>query len=138
MKFYLASGYSKRDYLRMCAQRLVEHGHEVTSRWLETKWQEVNDQGSSAAPPEYRTKYAVIDMEDVLAADCLIAFSNSLFGSRGNGRGGRHAEFGMAAAAGKQLVLIGDEEHVFHYLPTVKKFTSFGAFLESLKTAASA
>lgn len=74
MKIYLAARYSRRDQLRGLAQHLRAAGHIVTSRWLDTEWVNRPD-SSSAAPPEYREKYAIIDMEDVVAADAMINFT---------------------------------------------------------------
>jgi len=120
MKVYLCSRYSRRDQMRSVRDELVRRGHTVTTRWLETEWANRPDQ-SSAAPPEYREKYAAIDMDDVRAADVLVAFTEA----PGDGsRGGRHVEYGMAAAWGKRLVVVGYRENLFHHLPGVEFFAS--------------
>lgn len=75
MKIYLAGRYSRREHLCSLRDELERMGHTVTSRWLRTEWVNRPDQ-SSAAPPEYRAKYAVIDLEDVDAADCVISFTD--------------------------------------------------------------
>jgi hypothetical protein len=74
MKIYLASRYSRRDQMRRLAVELKQMGYTVTSRWLETEWVDRPDQGT-AAPPEYRATYAVIDLEDVAAADVMVNFT---------------------------------------------------------------
>lgn len=116
MKIYLCSRYSRRDELRGVRDVLTAKGFVVTSRWLDTEWEENDGQGSSAAPPEYRREFAIKDMIDVQVCDAIIAFTEP---PRSNGRGGRHVEFGMAAAWGKKLIVIGPEENIFHYLPGV-------------------
>jgi DNA-binding GntR family transcriptional regulator len=68
VKIYLAARYSRRDELSGIATQLRQKGHVVTSRWLETEFIDQPDQ-RAAAPPEYRQKYAIIDLEDVAAAD---------------------------------------------------------------------
>jgi nucleoside 2-deoxyribosyltransferase len=120
MKIYLAARYSRRDLMKELAAELRRMGHEVTSRWLETDWVSRPD-ASSAAPPEYREKYAQIDMEDVQAADAVISFTEA----PGDGsRGGRHIEFGLAVAWGKRLIVVGYRENLFHHLPAVEFFSS--------------
>jgi nucleoside 2-deoxyribosyltransferase len=117
VKIYLCGRYSRRDELRSVADELRRHGHTITSGWLETAWERKDDQGSSAAPAEYRQEHSVKDMEDVRAADCLVAFTEE---PRSGGRGGRHVEFGMAAAWGKRLIVVGHREHLFCHLPQVE------------------
>ena len=74
MNIYLAARYSRRDQLRSLRDELHRLGHVVTSRWLETKFG--NQPGeSSAAPPEYRARYAIIDLQDIEAADALVCFT---------------------------------------------------------------
>lgn len=115
MKVYLCSRYSRRDQMRAFRATLVEQGHEVTSRWLDTEWDRA-EKGSSAAPPEYREKYALIDYEDVQACEVIVAFTEA---PGDGGRGGRHVEFGMAVALGKKLLVVGHRENIFHHLPQV-------------------
>jgi hypothetical protein len=132
VKIYLAGRYSRRCLLNTLAAELRRMGHEVTSRWLETEWANRPDQ-SSAAPPEYREKYALIDMADVAAAECVISFTEA----PGDGsRGGRHVEFGLAIAWGKRLIVVGYRENLFHHLPSVEFFKSQWDMLRSLGEAA--
>lgn len=116
MLIYLAARYSRRLELCQFRDRIEAQGHRVVSRWLETEWASRPDQ-SSAAPPEYREKYAVIDLEDVDAADCVISFTEAT----GDGsRGGRHVEFGYALGKLKRCVVVGHRENLFHHLPQVE------------------
>ena len=121
MKIYLCSRYSRRDEMRSVREELQRLGHTVTSRWLDTEWERKDDSGSAAAPPEYREQYAVVDMDDVLNSDCLIAFTEE---PRGGGRGGRHVEFGIALALGKRLIVVGHRENLFYHHPAVEFFKS--------------
>lgn len=104
MKIYLASRYSRREELKKYRDKLVAAGHEVITRWLDTTWESDPTQ-PAAAPPEYREKYAILDLEDVERANCLIAFTEERNGD--GGRGGRHVEFGYALALAKYVVVVG-------------------------------
>lgn len=120
MKIYLAARYSRRDQLKELAKELERMGHTVTSRWLQTEWVNRPDQ-SSAAPPEYRQQYALIDLEDVDDADVVVNFTEA----PGDGsRGGRHVEYGYALAKGKRLIVVGHKENLFHEHPAVQFYAS--------------
>ena len=128
MKVYLAARYSRRDEMREIADTLEKMGHVITSQWIDTNW-EVTEKGSSAAPAEYREQHSVIDMGDVEVAECVISFTEEPRSCRG--RGGRHVEFGMAAAWGKRLIVVGHRENVFHHLPLVEFFGTTAEMLGS-------
>jgi hypothetical protein len=129
MKIFLSSRYSRR--LEMCDVRevLEAKGHTVTSRWLDTMWRETDEHGSASAPPAHRAEYAVKDLEDVAAAQCLIAFTEP---PRSNGRGGRHVELGAALALGKRVVVVGFRENLFCHHPAVEFFDSAQIMLHTL------
>lgn len=130
MKVYLCSRYSRRDQMRSVREELQRQGHVVTSRWLDTNWEEKDRSGSSsAAPPAYRQEYAVKDLEDVAAADCLIAFTEEPGVS---GRGGRHVELGFALALGKRVIVVGRRENLFCHHPCVEFFASQWEMVRSL------
>lgn len=121
MIVYLAARYSRRDELRQVRDELQRRGHVVSSRWLDTDWERRPDGGSTVAPDEHRVRYCLIDLEDVLAADCLVSFTeepNSVHGKRG----GRHVEYGVALQAGKRLIVVGPRENLFHHHPKVEHF----------------
>jgi hypothetical protein len=119
MKIYLCSRYSRRDEMRGVRREIHKQGHHtIVSRWLDTDWEcKTSDRTSSAAPSEYREKYAKIDTEDVLACDCLVAFTEK---PDAGGRGGRHVEFGIAIALEKRQIVVGYRENLFYYLPQVE------------------
>lgn len=121
MKIYLCARYSRRDELRRLRERLQQQGHHITSRWLDTTWEQRDEKGSAAAPPEYRAYHAVQDLEDVQAADCLLTITEE---PRSGGRGGRHVEFGVALALNKRLLVVGHRENVFHHHPQVEFYSS--------------
>ena len=133
MKIYLCGRYSRRDNLRSVRAELERLGHTVTSSWLDTEYEHKDDHGSSAAPAEYREEHAVKDLADVVAADCLIAFTEE---PRSGGRGGRHVEFGAALALGKRLIVVGHRENLFCHHPTVEFFGGQWDMVRSLELEA--
>lgn len=127
MKIYLASRYSR--LVELCEYKSILealYAVEVTSRWLLGNHQ-VDDAGlSQEAKAEERERFAVEDFEDLMAADCVMSFTETPRST--NSRGGRHVEFGMALAAGKRCIVIGPRENVFHCLPNVEWYKDFGEF----------
>ena len=131
MKIYLAGRYGRLEQFRELRSNLHELGHIVTSRWLDTNWSRNVDSGSSAAPEEHREKFALIDIQDVLSADCVINFTEEPDSTNGK-RGGRHVEFGIALQAGKRLIVVGFRENLFHHHPSVEFFTDVQELLKVL------
>lgn len=118
MNIYLAARYSRHPEMQIIAKDLMLRGHTITSRWI---WGEHAAHDSALLDPANRHQSALFaqdDMEDLAAAECFVSFSDGGTGSRG----GKHAEFGMALALGKRLVIIGGAEHVFHCLPQVEHY----------------
>lgn len=118
---YLAGRYDRREELQHVAALLTAIGFEVTSRWL------TEEHDMDNVDDETRAAYALDDMLDVLRAD--FCFSVTEERSVGYNKGGRHAEFGMAMAAGKKCCIVGEKEHVFHYLPNVTQFKDWPSLL---------
>lgn len=117
MQIYLAARYQRYPEMQHIATKLREQGHQVTSRWI---WGTYATYDATLLDPCQRTftqTFAKHDMEDMLAADCLIGFAEE---PGVISRGGRHVEWGMAVAWGKRLILIGEPEHLFHCLPQVE------------------
>ena len=64
-----------------------------------------------------------MDFEDVRHADVCVAFTEAP--DEAQGRGGRHAELGIALGLGHRVIVIGPREHVFHCLPQIEHFESW-------------
>lgn len=138
MMIYLCARYSRRDELRDIRNEiLLRTSHTVHSQWLDTEWTEdkkVNEVGSSAAPLEYREKYALADLEDVTTCDYLVAFTEEPRSNvKGAGRGGRHVEFGVALALGKRIIVVGPRENLFYYHPKVEVVADAVALIDKLR-----
>lgn len=132
VKVYLAARYSRAAQLREARADLLAEGYEVTSRWIDGG-HELTKEGSTEAHQSERTRFAVEDMSDCMAADWVISFTEEP--RKTTTRGGRHVEFGMALAAGKRVTVIGYRENVFHCLPQVEFFESWAHFRKVLPNA---
>lgn len=78
---------------------------------------------------EAAKRWAVEDIEDIDAADALIAFTEAPGDTPGRSRGGRHVEFGYAIGKGKPVCIVGIRENVFCHLPQVMHFDTFNQFI---------
>lgn len=114
-RIYLAARFARREELRAIAEELRAAGASVTSRWLNQSPLGDSELGSARA-----ATLAEMDFGDLRSADVCIAFTESGDGS--NGRGGRHAELGIALALNLRVIVVGPREHVFHCLPAVEQF----------------
>jgi len=126
MKIYIAARFSKRHICNELAQFLKQQGHEITSRWVLPDSDHVVPVGmSKQAADSERRRFAMEDVEDVLACDWMISLMEE---PRSNTRGGRHIEFGIALGLGKILTIIGPRETVFHHLDEVQHYDSVEEF----------
>ena len=116
-KVYLAALFRRMNEMGKVADYLKEKGFEITSRWV---------YGGEATAGSNEA-CALLDLEDVDNADAIISFTHAR-GTMTSG-GGRHVEFGYALAKGKECVIIGPKENVFHHHPKVKQFNSIDEFL---------
>lgn len=112
MKIYLAARFSRIDEMRKYADELKEDGHEITASWVYG-----GEEGLTF------TDIANLDINDVHRSDAVVSFTEP-YGSVNPG-GGRHTEFGLGIAFGKNLYLVGEREQVFHWHPSVLQFPRF-------------
>jgi nucleoside 2-deoxyribosyltransferase len=133
-KFYIAGSFPRKDALKAYAEELVLHGHECTSRWLVTAHEADVSKEDELSPSGPGYVFAQEDIEDIDRADAMIFFSSSQDGQKfGNGRGGRHTEFGYALGTNVPIFLIGDRENAFHSrVPDHRKFYDFRSFVIGL------
>ena len=125
MKIYLASRYGRRLELAGYADTIRRHGHEVTSRWLSGS-HGVSDNALTHADAE---RFAGEDLDDILAADAIVCFTEAPGPTAGRGRGGRYFEMGFAHGVGKRVVVIGPLENVFCHIEAVTRYDTFEDFL---------
>lgn len=130
MKAYLAARYSRKNEIKGLVPIFGANGISVCSRWLhETSPPDVT---LAEVSPEFCQETALVDLEDIEAADVLVFFAEDPL--VGTPRGGRHVEFGFALGIGKRIAVIGKErENIFHYLPQVSIYPDVKSFLEKEK-----
>jgi nucleoside 2-deoxyribosyltransferase len=129
MRVYLAARYSRYPEMQDYAKQLSILGTTVTSRWINGD-HDINIDGTT--PGEPRLRFAQEDWEDLLIADVVISFTEEPGKAGGRNRGGRHVEFGAALALGKRCIVVGHRENVFHELPAIEFYPTFGACLTEL------
>ena len=112
VKLYLAAPWDDRKNVNALAVELERTpGVNVVSTWHLP--QDVD--GSECLAAE-------IDLEEVVEADALVLLSTALNGGACSERlisGGRHVETGYALALGKQVIVVGERENIFHHLSRV-------------------
>jgi hypothetical protein len=138
-KIYFAAAYCRRlellphRYAAQCA------GFAVVSRWLDGTRQVPGDDGASplrgkpgdAELAKMRARFAHEDLEEVISADLLIAFTEPA--GSGRPRGGRHVELGMAIGLERMVWIVGHRENIFCWLPGVRFFSGWPAVLRVLE-----
>lgn len=146
MRIYLASRYSRREELCIYREQLQASGFDVQARWLNGGHQLSNEgnpigdngeklveEGGEEAA-KLRAHFANDDWEDVTQADCVISWTEPPRSSAN--RGGRHVEFGIALAMGKRCIVIGYRENIFHWLPQVEFYETWGEALSAIRSKA--
>lgn len=147
LRIYLAARYSRREELCGYRSQLEAMGHAVTSRWLNGKHQidssgkpigdsgealvEDDDNSTHVKSAALRESFAKEDLQDVLSADLLIAFTE--IPRSGHSRGGRHVEFGVALGTFMPIMIVGPRENIFCWLPQINVFDSFEAARKALE-----
>lgn len=130
MKFYIAARFSRRPEAYAMAQELAQLGHVCVARWVMRHETHIMPPGlSRRAEDGERARFAVEDIADMNSADWCISLTEE---PRGNGRGGRHVEFGFMLAQGKKMTIIGPRETVFHHISTLEWHPTIASFLDSL------
>lgn len=143
IQVYLAARYSRR--LELCVYRsaLEQMGFMVQARWLNGGHQldavgtPIGDSGEALVEAggeeaaRLCARFASDDLEDVVMADLLIAFTEEPRSTAT--RGGRHVEFGIALAQGKRTLIVGPRENIFYWLDTVEQVRTWSEALPILQ-----
>jgi hypothetical protein len=133
VRIYLAARYKDHPLMRRYRGALTERGHVVTSRWIDMHG------GDAPDPVEAGTlntepldpavaRYARTDLQDILAAQCLICFSYAGTASTG----GAYVEFGVGLAVVERVILVGPRENVLHGDPRVEHYKTWDECLAAL------
>lgn len=120
VRIYLAARYSRYPEMREVRAILQQTGFTVTSRWIDCHDGQLEESFTPEAlnspyGPDVCAPYGKADVDDLIAADCVVSYT----GNGGGGKGGRHVEFGLAMGLRKRLVIVGPRENIFHCLPEV-------------------
>lgn len=119
MRVYLAGPYSWQKEIKKFALELVALGIESTASWL---YESASPNSTlNQFPDSEHQEHALDDMRDIDRADVVAVFTIDPLGPP-KPRGGRHWETGYAYGRGKEVVVVGPKENLFHYLETVKQF----------------
>lgn len=135
---YLCARYSRFPEMQGYRDQLRAIGIRVQARWVDGEHEKID----GIATREQSRQFALDDVEDLIAADIVISFTeNPEAPAKGRARGGRHVEFGMAwmrkilGEANIRLIVIGHRENVFHDLPGVEFYADWGTAYRALKEA---
>lgn len=132
LKVYLAAPYVMKNEIIQRALELRAAGVTVTSSWLNEPHKPTT-QMHELTHEEHQT-YAIQDVNDVWAADVLVFQTDP---TKTLIRAGRHVEFGIAIGIARTrpmpIFVIGDDrENIFHHLPQVTHFSSWGPLRDFL------
>lgn len=136
IRIYLAGRYSRREELAGYAEEIRSLGYAVDCRWLLGTHQYGPDsdraQEALEEHDDMARRFALEDVEDLRRSDVVISFTEPPRKMSTN-RGGRHVEFGLGLAYGKDVIVVGWRENAFHYLPDVQFFPTWEGCLEWLQ-----
>lgn len=132
-RIYLGSRYSRLDELNDYAEQLRSVGFVVDARWLTGEHGSLTEQTSHPEGDHFARICGLHDVEDVRRAHTLISFTDPPDFKSPRGRGGLHVEWGLAIAWDKRLILVGHRVHVFHHLPQIEFYATWGQAFSSLR-----
>jgi nucleoside 2-deoxyribosyltransferase len=116
LSIYLAARFTRKEEMAAKRRELEALGFHVTSRWVYEP--SAPDSKLSDVSTPYKVAVAMDDIADIDDADVMIFFAEDPL--IGTPRGGRHFESGYAYGTKKLLIVVGEHENIFHYLPGVK------------------
>lgn len=112
MKIYVAASWPRSEEAKALAAQLREAGHIVTSTWFDRKLALTGyEPDLERSDIQAQAEKDLVEVADSSAIVCITGDTLT--------KGGRHAEFGIAAALGLHLIILGPREQVFHHLPDV-------------------
>lgn len=127
---FLSARYGRRHELRRYREDLVRLGFRVASRWIDGE----DEDGPGGPTREEARRWLEMDLVDLARSNVFVSFSEDPAAPpAGASRGGRHVETGMALEAGKEVLLVGPRENLFHWwLADSQVFETWAAALERL------
>jgi len=127
---FLSARYARRHELRRYRDDLLRLGFRVASRWIDGE----DEDGPAGPSHDDARRWLEMDLVDLAQAQVVVCFSEDPAAPpTGAGRGGRHVELGMALEAGKEVLLVGPRENLFHWwLADSQVFDTWAAALDRL------
>jgi len=114
VKIYLAASYGRKKQVARLAKELKIRGFTLVSTWY-TEGYPPTVQLQDVSHEELR-QIALRDVQELEQAEVLVVISDA----PAYVRGGKHFETGFAYRKGIPVVVLGEREHSFHYLPDVR------------------
>jgi hypothetical protein len=107
----------------MVASALKERGHQITSRWIEGRYD-----GAS------RDENATYNLTDILAADGLVLFNDRVTTQAPyRPESGCQVELGYALRAGLRIFVVGPRVSLYEHLPQVECFANIEELVDGLR-----
>jgi|SRR5580700_512716 nucleoside 2-deoxyribosyltransferase len=122
MRIYIAACFGQQAEVREKADQLTQAKHVCTSNW---RYEKPSGDGSEAKHASKYLQAAMQDLRDIDSSDLLVLLAGQV-----STTGGKHFEVGYAVAKGKQVVVVGAPENVFHW--TLPRFATWQEFMETL------
>lgn len=134
LRVYLAAPYQWKDVIISRAEQLRSLGITVTSSWLEEPCKPTIQLGD--LPHAQHQDYAIRDVADVAQSDILVFQDDPTIV-----RTGRTVEMGIAIGIGLArpypIFVVGEHRaNIFHHLPQVSHFKTWGDVVEALRNLA--
>lgn len=127
VKIYIAASHPRFEQAENFALMARTAKIDVTSHWHSQPDKESYTPKDPTKLPKIMEGASERDLWEVKSADILVVITGDTLT-----KGGRHAEVGIALGEGKEVLLIGPREMVFHYHPRVVQFHSEASCLAYL------
>ena len=114
-KLYLAASFSRKYEIAANREHFLSYGFEVVSSWLDEDVPATTL--AHQVDPKYSEEMAQVDIIEMDLADAMVFYSQGQ-GSRNVG-GGRFFEMGYMYAQDKPIIVVGEREMIFQYIPTI-------------------
>lgn len=108
MNIYIGSAFTERFWCRTTEAVLADRGWNVCS-----SWHGLTDHDAATQNENDERNWAHKCFQELHEADVLLLFL------AGHSEGGRWAEFGIAVAEHKRIVIVGETKNVFRHLSNV-------------------
>lgn len=132
-KVYIAASYPRKAEAAKLAKDMKKYvNYEVISGWMFEDEGYTSDERVAESVGEMTVRMeaaALRDFDEVMECNLLVCLTD---GDVQLTRGGRHSELGIALGMGKDVVIIGEREQVFHYHQDVVVYSCVEEFLKSL------